>query len=264
MTQRKRTVRSNTPPFDSTAAKRAVLKVGEGFGFVIEFVQPSPNTKGLSKLHDLPPFDLPPFFRSRFIITAAHCLPSLPYLPPSRSLLYPHEKTYLNLLGPLDTRSPSIAAECVFVDPVANIAVLGEPDGMGTGPNGEPLAQAARAFLDFTAGAVLLSLSKKNMVKPVTGWLLSVSGQWTPCRLKVSAHTGYGPTLRISEATDGLLGGMSGSPILLDDGLAIGMFVKSSDGGMKRPTEGGPQPLLMQYLPGWLVRQRTAGLVADS
>src|SRR5262245_22326272 len=94
MTQRKRRVRSNTPPFDSASAKRAVLKVGEGLGFVIEFVQPSPNTKGLSKLHDLPPFDLPPFFRSRFIVTAAHCLPSLPSLPPSRSLLYPHAKTY--------------------------------------------------------------------------------------------------------------------------------------------------------------------------
>ena len=59
----------------------------------------------------------------------------------------------------------------------------------------------------------------------------------------------------IRDAANGIAAGMSGSPILNDDGAAIG--VVSTAGG--RPgellTEGGPQASLCHALPGWLLRQ---------
>jgi hypothetical protein len=60
----------------------------------------------------------------RYVITAAHCLPSLP--PP---ILARHleEETYPGLIGPLG-EDPSVTAACVFIDQMADIAVLGEPD----------------------------------------------------------------------------------------------------------------------------------------
>jgi hypothetical protein len=83
------------------AAKRAVLKVGGGRGFVVE-------------LGD-----------DRYVITAAHCLPSF---PPCLSFSDVSERTYKALLGPLG-QEPTVWAECVFVDPIGDIAVLGAPDG---------------------------------------------------------------------------------------------------------------------------------------
>jgi hypothetical protein len=83
----------------------AILMVGRGRGFI---VQPR-----LGLYPEVP-----------VVLTAAHCLP---HLPPSPSFRM-EERTYPRLLGPLDSSEPSIWAECVFVDPIADIAVLGEPD----------------------------------------------------------------------------------------------------------------------------------------
>jgi hypothetical protein len=80
--------------------KASVLTVGSGHGFVIE--------------HG---FD-------RLIITAAHCLP---FFPPATGTSFLKELTYQGLLAPLDGQ-PSAWAECLFADPVADIAVLGQPD----------------------------------------------------------------------------------------------------------------------------------------
>jgi hypothetical protein len=65
----------------------------------------------------------------RLIITAAHCLycDGEPYLPPAHAAAYPEERTYQNLLAPLG-EEPTIWTECLFVNPVADIAVLGSPD----------------------------------------------------------------------------------------------------------------------------------------
>src|SRR5437867_2361147 len=81
---------------------RSVLKVGGGRGFVVNGD------------------------RDRLIITAAHCLPRF---PPCHGLSYTEERTYAKLLGPLGRKKPTVWAECLFVDPVADIAVLGPPDG---------------------------------------------------------------------------------------------------------------------------------------
>jgi hypothetical protein len=54
-----------------------------------------------------------------------------------------------------------------------------------------------------------------------------------------------GWSLWISDAAEGIRGGMSGSPIVAPNGRAIGVVCTSED---------GPNPFLPANLPGWLVR----------
>jgi hypothetical protein len=62
--------------------------------------------------------------RNRYVITAAHCLPRV---PPRHGLSHTEERTYKKLLAPLG-KKPSVWCECLFLDPIADIAVLGGPD----------------------------------------------------------------------------------------------------------------------------------------
>src|SRR5215471_9157363 len=75
-------------------ATRAVLRVGEGRGFVVE--------------HKLK------LGTERLVITAAHCLP---HFTPRNAFAYTEERTYKALLGPLGADA-TVWAECLFVDPV--------------------------------------------------------------------------------------------------------------------------------------------------
>ena len=61
--------------------------------------------------------------RRKVVVTASHCLPHPPKMP-----CYSYrETTYANLLAPLGEK-PTVWAQCLFFDPVADVAVLGEPD----------------------------------------------------------------------------------------------------------------------------------------
>ena len=53
----------------------------------------------------------------------------LPHLPPSLRASYTVDRTYKRLLGTLDAKELTVWAECLFVDPIADLAVLGVPDG---------------------------------------------------------------------------------------------------------------------------------------
>jgi hypothetical protein len=60
--------------------------------------------------------------------------------------------------------------------------------------------------------------------------------------------------LTIYQAVDGIAAGMSGSPIIAEDGSAIGVVcLASGKPGDDLPTAGGPNPRLMGNLPGWLL-----------
>ena len=65
----------------------------------------------------------------RFIITAGHCLPKL---PPSHAASYTEERTYAKLVGPVGGE-PTVWAECVFVNPVDDLAVLAPLDNQELG-----------------------------------------------------------------------------------------------------------------------------------
>ncbi len=107
--------------------KKAILTVGDGRGFVI------------AKDYRRP------------VITAGHCLPSL---PPSHPASDTWETTYPEIISPLGVK-PSISAECIFVDPIADLAVLDEPDGQE-----RYLCEQADAYPDLVDEIVPLKIAK--------------------------------------------------------------------------------------------------------
>ena len=184
-----------------------VITVGSARGFVVE-------TAG-----------------ERLVITAAHCLP---FLPPAQSFFGPKELTYGPLLSPLGDE-PRAWAVCRFVDPIADIAVLGSPDN--------PHADDYQALMG-TATALPFGDHARN---PVNFWrparLLSLDGRWFSCTIR---H--FGGPLWITHAAEVIRDGMSGSPIVTEIGTAIGVVCTAA-----APWEGGPNPRLSHNLPGWLL-----------
>jgi hypothetical protein len=61
-----------------------------------------------------------------------------------------------------------------------------------------------------------------------------------------------GGPLWFDQATQPVIGGMSGSPMVLPDGSAVGV-VCTSENSHSGGREGGPNPMLSAHLPGWLL-----------
>jgi hypothetical protein len=168
-----------------------------------------------------------------YIITAAHCLPEQ---PPRQSASYLQERTY-KLLARLG-EAADVSAECLFADPVADIAVLGPPDDQGF-----PEGWAAYNALTVSASALMISDAPDDG----RARLFSLTGELIPCRVQPMASG----ALWISDAAPGRYAGMSGSPIVAADGTAIGVFCTSD----MMTGNGGPNPRLTHHLPGWLLRE---------
>jgi hypothetical protein len=228
-----------------------VIRVGDGRGFVLT----------------------DPIADRRIVVTAAHCLPSF---PPSFAASYLKNHTYQQILGPLDGRR-TVWAECLFVDPIADLAVLGTPDSQASSKRSnayDKLIYADRVH-PFEIGAVpapaprlrkMFKTDKDGRITairpfkptdvpkpkpPSKAWLLSLKNEWFQCNVSYRD----GPLL-ISNAVDGIRGGMSGSPIVDDAGRAVGVI--STSGGIIAPggrgigaiTEGPMNPNLVLDLPG--------------
>jgi hypothetical protein len=210
-----------------------VLTVGDGRGFVVEGR------------------------RGRHVITAARCLPEL---PPPHGASYLEERTYHDLLAPLGEK-PSVWGECLFVDPIADIAVLGEPDGQSLWDEAvayEELVNSVEAPLTISA------LPLPSRMRPLP-WpdhpalLVSLDRRWFGCR----AMPTWAGFLGIKDASEPIRGGMSGSPILAPNGTAIGIVCLGSGSGENHThTEGGPNPHLVDALPGWCLRDLGIGIPA--
>jgi hypothetical protein len=210
----------DTPKPRATAAidkaRASIITAGKGRGFVVS--APSGH------------------FVDRFVITAAHCLPQL---PPCHGWAHLEEKTYANFLGPLG-KKPCVWTECLFANPVADIAILGTPDD--------------QELFDQAAGyeALMESITPLGCGGPAEngrGWMLSLKGEWFSATLK---YINDGPLL-VSKATQPIAGGMSGSPIVSDEGAATGV-VALSDGGGSTDKFGSLNPRLTRDLPGWILR----------
>jgi hypothetical protein len=129
---------------DHEKAKLAVLAVGLGRGFVVaDKYDPA----------------------TQFVITAAHCLP---FIPPCASASTLEDRTYKMLLGPLG-RDPTVWGECLFVDPVGDIAVLGSPDR-------EALSEQADEYDALVDGLYALPIAAAPEESRVL--LLSLDGRW--------------------------------------------------------------------------------------
>jgi hypothetical protein len=204
-----------------------VLRVGRGCGFVIE-------ADGTS-----------------YVVTAAHCLPARP--GPSWS---PEECIYTNLLGRLDAK-PRVTAECVFSDPVADIAVLGEPDGKDT----EAYRQLMATTMPFAIGQLKYRPSRFRLSDGITAsspreviayaMLLSLDGRWFSCRVR--SLRSLVPSLVIEYPAQPIVQELSGSPIILADGSAIGVVCTKSGG------DSALNPLLPACLPAWLAALISSG-----
>jgi hypothetical protein len=206
----------------------AVVRVGAGRGFVVEAG------------------------RQLFVITAGHCLPHIPECLGAASI---EERTYANLLGKLGAE-PSVCTELVFVDPVADLAVLGPPDSQELWNEAEaydiltnvtPLAFGALTFTrrvhKLPDGGTFSGAKEAE----TAAFLFSLDRQWFGCKVKSG-----GRMLWIEDAAQKIVGGMSGSPIITPDGTAVGVVCLSSS--IAGHTSGGPNPLLWDALPGWIAR----------
>jgi hypothetical protein len=205
------------------------VKVGDGRGFIME------TTDG-----------------DRIVITAAHCLPSLP-VPHSLGTL--EDRTYCGLIGALNALwmpqngvTPGwIWAEVLFADSVADIAVLGSPDN-------QELADEAESYDNFAEERAALPLGWTLQLDPPwsasleASQVLSLKGEWLDCRVST------GPRLILYEVKTE--GGMSGSPILVA-GAAVGVVVTGSEGDGDE-WGAGPQPRLSEALPAGLLRRLKA------
>ena len=125
----------------------AVLTVGEGRGFVVKTD------------------------KQRLVITAAHCLP---YFPRCASISQLEDRTYQALLGRIG-EAPAVWAECLFADPIGDIAVLGPPDN-------QALSQEWDAYSALTGSTAPLIVA--DVPNEGTGWMLSLDGQWFKCDVR--------------------------------------------------------------------------------
>lgn len=199
---------------------RAVVTVGDGRGFIV-------------KLN-----------RRRLVITAAHCLPEL---PPAHAASYTHERTYKELLAPLGTK-PKVWAECLFADPIADLAILGAID-MDDFPD-EMIAYRAltqdvhpfkigkaprprRKRLPFNIGTDAKPYYPCELIPSrADARVLTLAGRWAPISFDCS-----GPWL-LADTAPQVAPGMSGSPIVFN-GYAIGAL-----------STGSINPVLTEALPG--------------
>jgi len=204
----------------------SVITVDKGRGFIIEHRALFDFGDGLRRL------------RRKLVITASHCLPHAPEMP-----CYSYqEATYANLLAPLGEQ-PSVWAECLFFDPVSDLAILGEPDNQVLGEENDEYARLVDGRKPFAIAA------------PETGegYMLALDGaSWQPTPLVVHENiwgTGLssGPTL----------GGQSGSPIVDSRGRAVAVVsigTEALNGGNRTPVNSGPQPILKLQLPSWVLK----------
>ena len=128
-------------PIHLNSAIDSVIRVGDGRGFVVSTIDDA----------------------DRLVVTAAHCLPELP-------TVYDH--IYPDLLGPLGAPT-RIWGECVFADPVADVAVLQEPDNQAVA---EP-SENYRAFVEGRLPLRIAALPRSGAV-----FLLSRGGGWEESR----------------------------------------------------------------------------------
>ena len=216
----------------------SVIKVGGGRGFIIEHRVKIPRLKPRPK-HLPKGISLSPFVDRRLVVTAAHCLPKF---PPATAAAYLQERTYKGLLGSLDGKRKDVWAECLFANPVADVAILGSPDTQEFGDQ-------ADAYSALTDNAPILRIGK---ARSGSGWVLALDGHWARTNIEVLSGLG-GASLWI-DATEP---GMSGSPVVNNAGLAVGIVAlgteRVSENGRRKNERAAQQPILLRDLPGWLL-----------
>jgi hypothetical protein len=183
--------------------------------------------------------------RKRFVVTASHCLPRLPAPDPGAYLA---QRTFQALLGPLGA-SCDVWAECVYADPVADLAVLAAPDAQHFASEAKSYELLVAHRTPLRVAALPLERKGNASMPEAAEWegpgrLLSLDGQWFECRLRATRRL-----LWIGDKAQAFAGGMSGSPIADADGAAMGVLCTTA-----------ANPILVQHLPRWLLDEIGAPL----
>ena len=176
-----------------------------------------------------------------------------------------------NVLGPLDQK-PTVWAECLFADPIAGIAVLGEPDAGSWSKESKAYDDLVEPIPPLKSIASLRSVEqvksalRRNYVTPLRiadapeegrAWLMSLKGEWFQCMVMYTKI--FETPLFIIDPEQPPVRGMSGSPILSDNGKAIGVFCLISDWG-----SGSPNPRLTRDLPARFLRAKGRKINPDA
>jgi hypothetical protein len=188
-------------------AGTAVLTVGEGRGFLVSV--------GYDTV----------------VITAAHCLP---HLPPPHPWSSTEERMYERLLGPVG-EPPSVSAECLFVDPIEDVALLVEHvehDDQVRSPEADAYTSLIRERCSVQIGAM-------TTAGPV--WLLALNGEWLRCDATIR---GFEHPLSVDGPPEAYAPGTSGSPVLDARGRAVALVSGGAD----------LNPLLLDSLPLRILR----------
>jgi hypothetical protein len=205
-------------------ATKSLLRVGDGRGFIVA-KRGSPWR--------------------RYVITAAHCLPIVPDPLGVRV----GEEVFENLLGPLGGEN-TVWAQCLYVDPIADAAVLHYVRG-----EGPDRSEAYGELVD------LLTPLRLGTAAPMEtpAFLVALDGRLISCTVRDSVDG----QLYIANAIDGIADGMSGTPVIRQDGAVVGIVsraIEEHDG-----TTEGTSPHLATTIPGWLLLELGAsGLLATA
>jgi hypothetical protein len=109
------------------------------------------------------------------------------------------------------------------------------------------MAAEADAYKELLAGVVPLSIA--DAAQGGEARLFSLDGRWFE-----GSVTNRAGMLWIDHPVETIVDGMSGEPIVLDDGSAVGVLCNSATAGGKEHLVGGPNPCLTDQLPGWVLR----------
>jgi hypothetical protein len=146
----------------------------------------------------------------------------------------------------IEEQEQVVWAECLFVDPISDIAILGPPDDQELFSEFEKYEN----LIKYAVPMVIADARPKS-----TAWMLNLKGEWFRCAVRQNS----GPLWVFNEVEE-IVGGMSGSPIVDNKGAAIGIVCLScsTENGMQ-----GPNPRLTHHLPAWLLRELGLSLTAS-
>jgi len=127
-----------------------------------------------------------------------------------------------------------------FADPVADIAILGRPDT-------QVLLDQAKAYDDFIDSHETITITTAAMEG--RAWIFALDGHRFRCTVE---HRGR---LLWTATDEPVTEEMSGSPILSNDGTAIGVVSVSSESGNIPRMHTGPDANLAAHLPAWFLQE---------
>lgn len=142
----------------------------------------------------------------------------------------------------------TLKVEVLAIEPVADIAVLGAPDGQAS----QELFNAAEAFADFceSTAPVPICTADFRLFVPFPVHILTHTGRWVTAR---ATQNNVNASTLFLEASEGITGGTSGSPLVTDRGRLIGVL-STAGGTVSEPATSVTAPRLHLAAPGWLVR----------